>query len=79
MQHSTDMQEAEGNRFYPEIKTEGKIAIPIAAITQLSIYTALVLAEFEREIPWSVTAGQGYCVGVVKVKHLTTFLVSRKG
>lgn len=35
------------------------------------------LVELKREIPWRVTAAQGYCVD--RVKHLTVFLVSRKG
>lgn len=38
----TEVQETEENRSYPEIKTEGKIAISIDAVTQLNTYAPLV-------------------------------------
>ena len=79
MQHSTDMQEAEGNRFYPEIKTEGKIAIPIAAITQLSIYAALVFSWVWKRNSMECDSWPGLLCGCSESQTPYNFLGFKKG
>lgn len=75
----TEVQETEENRSYPEIKTEGKIAISIDAVTQLNTYAPLVFIRVQKKNSTESDSCPGLLCGYSYSQTLYNFPGFKKG